>query len=88
MSRLDSAFERFNQAMDRVDAAVAKTPPKGNGGAKAPDAAMAALKAERDRLVQQLDQARSEYGTLQSLTDEVETRLDTAIANIQKVMRG
>jgi Domain of unknown function (DUF4164) len=88
MSRLDSAFERFNQAIDRVEGALRQAPPKGHGGAKASDGAMAALKAERDRLAQQLDQAHRDYGSLETLTDEVETRLDTAIANIQKMMRG
>jgi len=87
MSRLDSAFERFNQAIDRLEGVLQKAPGR-NGADKVPDAAMTALKADRDRLALQLEQARSDYASLQSLTDEVETRLDTAITNIQKVMRG
>lgn len=83
MSRLDSAFERFNQALDRLEGAA-----RTNAGSGAADAKIQALRADRDQLAQQLEQVRSDYASLQSLTDEVETRLDTAIDNIRRMMRG
>lgn len=87
MSRLDSAFERFNHAIDRVEGALRQAA-KADGARRAPDQKMEALKADRDQLALQLDQVRGDYASLQSLTDEVETRLDTAIENIRKMMRG
>jgi len=90
MSRLDSAFDRFNKALDRVEGSLRSTA-KANGAAKhsaGESAKLEVLKADRDQLALQLEEARSDYATLQSLTDEVETRLDVAIDNIRKVMRG
>jgi hypothetical protein len=100
MSRLDSAFDRFNKALDRVEGRLRESARKHGAGQKAlalngagqngagADARLEALQADRDQLALQLEEARSDYATLQSLTDEVETRLDVAIENIHKVMRG
>jgi hypothetical protein len=97
MSRLDSAFDRFNQAFDRVEGALrdsakaAKTAKsaKIDGVTRgASDQAFEALRADRDHLARQLEEVRDEYASLQSLTDEVETRLDTTMDNIRKMMRG
>ena len=86
MSRLDSAFERFNKALDRVESALRDTAKQ--NGANGALAELATLKADRDHLAKQLDEARSDYSDLQSVTDEVETRLDVTIENIRKIMRG
>jgi hypothetical protein len=88
MSRLDSAFERFNQAIDRLEGALRASAPKSNGASGGAERKLEVLKADRDQLALALEEARSDYANLQSLTDEVETRLDVAIENIRKIMRG
>ena len=85
MSRLDSAFERFNKALDRCERALRESD---KADSAAGDPKVVALKADRDHLARQLEEARSDYAGLQSVADEVETRLDTAIDNIRKIMRG
>jgi chromosome segregation ATPase len=85
MSRLDDARERFAAALDRLDEAVearlAQT--------KAPaglTAELGALKEERARLVARIAGLEAESRNLAGLTEEVEDRLDTTIAEIREVL--
>jgi flagellin-like hook-associated protein FlgL len=85
---LDGAIDRFNQAVERLDSALTQAGTR-VGAALAPtQKEMMAVCEERARLAEQLDQARADYAALQSVTDEVETRIDTAIGNIRLMMRG
>ena len=85
---LDGAIDRFNQAVERLDSVLA------NAGGKVAEVfgpaqrEIQALQEDRAQLAEQLDQARADYAALQSMTGEVESRIDTAIENIRLMMRG
>ena len=85
MSRLDDARKRFGDALDRLDEAVEARISQ----AKAPAglaAELGALKEERARLVARVAGLEAESRNLAGLTEEVEDRLDTTIAEIREVL--
>jgi chromosome segregation ATPase len=85
---LDGAIDRFNQAVERLDSALEQAGGR-VGAALAPSQKeVQALQDDRTRLAEQLDQARSDYAALQTVTDQVEGRIDTAIENIRLMMRS
>jgi FtsZ-binding cell division protein ZapB len=85
---LDGAIDRFNQAVERLDSALEQAAGR-VGAALAPSQKeVQALKEDRARLAEQLGQARSDYAALQTVTDQVEGRIDTAIENIRLMMRA
>jgi chromosome segregation ATPase len=85
---LDGAIDRFNQAVERLDSALEQAGGR-VGDALAPSQKeVQALQEDRTRLAEQLGQARVDYAALQTVTDQVEGRIDTAIENIRLMMRG
>lgn len=94
MSRLESAMTQFNQALDRLEAAVGRRGAQGSASAGAGGASekilreIQALREDRAKLAQALDSARTDNAALESLGDEVEERLDGAIRDIRRVLGG
>jgi hypothetical protein len=88
MNRLDAARMHLSSALDSLsnrmaEAATART------AALEPmrDIAEAeALRAERDRLLERLALLEEESRALMGVTEDVETRLDGAIAEIREVL--
>ena len=85
MSRLDDALARFGAALDRLEASADARLAQANapGGLAAE---LGALKEERARLVARIAGLEAESRTLAGLTEEVEDRLDGAIAEIREVL--
>ncbi len=77
MSRLEAAMNRFSAALDRLEARVGAYVETGQAGNPDPD--VAALRA---RIVALEEESRD----LTGLTEEVEVRLDGAIAEIRSVL--
>jgi cytochrome c556 len=94
MSRLESAMNQFNQALDRLEAAVnrrgaASATGSGAGSGGASEKILReiqALREDRARLAQALDSARADYAALDSAGGEVEEKLDHAIRDIRRVL--
>jgi hypothetical protein len=81
MSRLDDALARFGEALSRLEAS-ARQQPSTDGGVELSD-----LREERERLVARVASLEEESRMLAGLTEEVEGRLDGAIAEIREVLR-
>ena len=85
MSRLELALERLNSALDLLEGNAETffsrrdqfTP----GGAK-----FLALEEERDQLIGRIAELEDESRALAGLTEEVEDRLDGAIAEIRTAL--
>ena len=78
MSRLELAVARLAKALESLEQSAR---------AKAPDSkAVVELKAERERLVARVAELEEESRTLCGLTEEVEGRLDGAIAEIRSAL--
>jgi hypothetical protein len=78
LSRLEVAAERLAKALESLEQAV---------HAKAPDTkAVTGLKTERERLVARVAELEEEARSLSGLTEEVENRLDGAIAEIRAAL--
>jgi hypothetical protein len=85
VSRLELALERLNSALDLLEG-NAETFFAGRdqfapGGAK-----FLALETERDRLIGRIAELEDESQALAGLTEEVEDRLDGAIAEIRTAL--
>jgi hypothetical protein len=76
-SALDSLGNRMEQAASQRSASM--EPMRGMAEAEA-------LRAERDRLLGRLAELERESRALSGVTEEVETRLDGAIAEIREVL--
>ena len=85
MSRLDEAAERLRAAMASVDSAVAPLV-EAKRAAKEAAARISALTVERDRLLARVAELEEDARALSGLTEEVETRLDGAIAEIRTAL--
>ena len=85
MSRLDVAAERFRKALDLVETA-AQTVDELKKSAKDREARIAALAGERDQLLARIAELEEEAQALSGLTEEVEDRLDGAIAEIRTAL--
>jgi predicted phage-related endonuclease len=82
MKRLDIAGARFAAAL--ADLEKAATPlVEAASSADGAKAKIAALSHERETLLARVAQLEQEIQTLESLTSEVETKLDGAIAEIR-----
>lgn len=77
MSRLETALKRFSAALDRLEARVTDYVEAGRTGSPDPD-----VSALRQQIAALEDEARDITG----LTEEVEVRLDGAIAEIRSVL--
>ena len=85
MSRLDQAEQRFHAALAALDAVAV---PLVAARAQAADAAamLAALTEERDRLLARVAELDDDARAMSGLTEEVEGRLDGAIAEIRTAL--
>jgi hypothetical protein len=85
MSRLDDALTRFSAALDRLEAEAGQRLARAqetNGSA----AELSLLRSEREQLIARIAGLEEESRNLASLTEEVENRLDGAIAEIRDVL--
>jgi len=82
MTRLDTARQRFDAALAALEDVAAQIPPL---RAQAADsrAKVAELTEERDRLLARIAELEEENRALGGITEEVESRLDGAIAEIR-----
>jgi chromosome segregation ATPase len=85
MSRLNQASERFDAAVDLL---LRTAEPLSNAQKYADDAAarLAALNEERERLLLRIADLEQEARSLSGVTEEVENRLDSAIAEIRTAL--
>ena len=85
MSRLDDALERFAAALGQLETTLED---RASVAREATDstAELHLLKAERERLFARIAGLEEESRTLAGLTEEVEDRLDGAIAEIREVL--
>ena len=81
MSRLDDALARLATALDRLDAGIGEKHSR-----EAELAELDELKDERERLIARVATLEEEARNLASLTEEVDDRLDGAIAEIREVL--
>jgi chromosome segregation ATPase len=89
MSRLESAMDQFNQALDRLDRALRQRGAAGAGAERGAEKALRevqALREDRGRLAEALQSARTDYAALEAVSEEVEERLDSAIRDIKRAL--
>jgi predicted nucleic acid-binding Zn-ribbon protein len=84
MTKLAQAQARFSAALDALDKAVE------TGGTRRPGtkltAELSSLRSERETLLARIAALEEETRVLAGLTEEVEGRLDDAIAEIRDVL--
>jgi predicted nucleic acid-binding Zn-ribbon protein len=85
MSRLELAAERLAKALDALEEA-AQPLLKARESAAAAEAKIARLDAEREGLVTRMAALEDDARSLTGLTEEVEGRLDCAIAEIREAL--
>ena len=85
MSKLDEAAERLRTALATLDAAVGPLA-EARRAAKEAAGRISALTVERDRLLARVAELEEDARALSGLTEEVETRLDGAIAEIRSAL--
>jgi chromosome segregation ATPase len=85
MSRLDEAAERLRSALSTLDATVGPLA-EARKAAKEAQARISALTVERERLLARIAELEEDARALSGLTEEVETRLDGAIAEIRTAL--
>jgi len=85
MKRLDDALARFGEALDRLEASAEQRVAASRESAGA-TAELNLLRDEREGLVARIAGLEEETRMLAGLTEEVEGRLDGAIAEIREVL--
>jgi len=85
MSRLELAAERLAKALDALEEAVLPLV-QAREAAAADRARLAQFDAEREKLVARVAELEEEARSLSGLTEEVEGRLDGAIAEIRAAL--
>lgn len=85
MSRLELAAERLAKALDVLELA-AQPLLEARDSAAAAEARIARLDAEREQLVARVTSLEEDARSLSGLTEEVEGRLDGAIAEIRSAL--
>jgi predicted nucleic acid-binding Zn-ribbon protein len=78
MSRLDTAMKRFSAALEELEARIDQRADAARAGAEADP--------ERERLLARIAALEEETRDLAGLSEEVEVRLDGAIAEIRSVL--
>jgi len=90
MTKIDSAINKFNTALDRLEQAASAHGTKSVAGPSAFEqeivAELRALKADRARLAEELNRLNVEKVALEGFTDEVAGRLEGAIREIRAVL--
>ncbi|HYM18286.1 MAG TPA: DUF4164 family protein [Micropepsaceae bacterium] len=84
MKRLDAAVAHLNAALDKLEASADERLSRVKSDSSA--AELALLKEERERLLARIAALEEETRTLAGLTEEVEDRLEGAIAEIRGVL--
>jgi hypothetical protein len=84
MTKFDEAQARFSAALDVLDKVLAQT--SGQRQDAKIKAELNALKSERETLFARIATLEEETRVLAGLTEEVEDRLDDAIAEIRDVL--
>jgi predicted nucleic acid-binding Zn-ribbon protein len=85
MSKLAEAEKRFSAALDALNRAINEAGSTLRQGAKL-KAELTLLKGEREALVARIAALEDESRVLAGLSEEVESRLDDAIAEIRQVL--
>jgi predicted nucleic acid-binding Zn-ribbon protein len=85
MTKLAQAQARFSAALDALDKAIEDSGVTMRLGSKL-KVEMSALKSERETLYSRITALEEETRVLAGLTEEVEDRLDDAIAEIREVL--
>jgi len=85
MDRLEAAIQRLASALDRLES-NAETRLRAAREAVSTAAEVELLQAERDRLAARIAALEEESRVLAGVTQEVENRLDGAIAEIREVL--
>jgi ferredoxin-NADP reductase len=90
MNKIDSAINKFNIALDRLEEAASARGTRSVAGPSAFEqeiaAELRALKADRARLADELNRLNVEKVALEGFTDEVAGRLEGAIREIRAVL--
>jgi hypothetical protein len=85
LSRLELAVERLSKALDALEK-TAKPLVAARDSAAAAEAKLASLDDERENLLKRVAGLEAEARSLSGLTEEVEGRLDGAIAEIRAAL--
>lgn len=85
MTKLAQAQARFSAALDALDKAIDESGGGQRQGGKL-KAELTALRSERETLFARIAALEDETRVLAGLTEEVEDRLDDAIAEIREVL--
>jgi len=85
MSRLKLAAERLSKALDALEEAALPLVAARDSATEA-EAKLVSLDGERERLLQRVAGLEEEARSLSGLTEEVEGRLDGAIAEIRAAL--
>lgn len=85
MSRLDVAVQRFNDALAALEERTRGLRGLSDEAADA-QAKLAEMAAERERLLARIVELEEENRALAATTEEVETRLDSAIGEIRSAL--
>ena len=85
MSKLDEAAERLRTALATLHGATAPLI-EARDAARLAAAKISALTVERERLLARIAELEDDARAMSGLTEEVETRLDGAIAEIRSAL--
>lgn len=85
MSKLDIATDRFNQALDRLEASLNRQALKLQSAARAQEE-VDRLKTDRSAMAEELDQAKSDARHLNELNERASATLSEAIEGIREVL--
>ncbi|MGB3808458.1 MAG: DUF4164 family protein [Parvibaculum sp.] len=85
MSKLDSATERFKGALDRLEAGIHRQLLRAQSAVQL-ESEVNALKEDRARLAEELDQMKAEARRINELNERASETLANAIDGIREVL--
>lgn len=85
MSKLDSATERFKAALDRLEAGIHRQLLRAQSAGRLENE-LNALKEDRARLAEELDEMKAEARQLNELNERASETLANAIEGIREVL--
>lgn len=85
MSKLDQSLDRFVKALETLEAAVHRRVLQ-DGSDQDLAEELVAMRDDRAQMAEEIDSLKSQNRSLAELTDEVASRLDSAIGDIQTVL--
>ncbi len=83
--RIEDALTRFEAALEGLETAIARARQEANKP-EVPDGETAALREDRARLAEELDQVRDNANKLLEANTEAESRIASAMERIQSVL--